>query len=119
MVASLFVLAFLIKNIDVFDVSILLILSFFYILFQVCFQGSYVFYSAMLRNIINTDNNAKVSGIGLGLGQLGNVVALGIIGPIIGSSLVIIGLNGKPLALFIGGSIIFNTLHNQSIWFFW
>ena len=79
MVASLFVLAFLIKNIDVFDVSILLILSFFYILFQVCFQGSYVFYSAMLRNITNTDNNAKVSGIGLGLGQLGNAVALGIL----------------------------------------
>lgn len=103
MVASLFILAFLIKNIDIFNVSILLTLSFFYILFQVCFQGSYVFYSAMLRNITNTDNNAKVSGIGLGLGQLGNAVALGIIGPIIGSSLVIIGLSGKPLALFIGG----------------
>lgn len=103
MVASLFVLAFLMQNLEVFSTSILLVLSFFYILFQVCFQGSYVFYSAMLRTITDTENNTKVSGVGLGLGQLGNAVALGIIGPIIGSSLVIIGLSGKPLALLLGG----------------
>src|SRR3989344_3550348 len=103
MVPPLFILAFLIQKTDILSTSILLILSFFYILFQVCFQGSYVFYSAMLRSITDTDNNAKVSGIGLGLGQLGNAFALGIIGPIIGSSLIIIGLSGKPLALLIGG----------------
>ncbi|MDO8603930.1 MAG: MFS transporter [bacterium] len=103
MVVSLFVLAFLMQNIDVFSVPVLIIVSFFYVLFQVSFQGSFVFYSAMLRGITTTENNAKVSGVGLGLGQLGNAVALGIIGPIIGSSLVIIGLSGKPIALFLGG----------------
>lgn len=103
MVGSLFALAFLIQSIETLDVSALLVLSFFYILFQVCFQGSYVFYSAMLRSITSTENNARVSGIGLGLGQLGNALALGIIGAIMGSSLVIIGLSGKPLALFLGG----------------
>ncbi len=109
MVVSLFILAFLIQKIDILSTSILLILSFFYILFQVCFQGSYVFYSAMLRSITDTDNNTKVSGVGLGLGQLGNALALGIIGPIIGSSFIIIGLSGKPLALLIGG-VLFAVL---------
>lgn len=109
MVVSLFSLAFLIQNIGVFSISILFLLSLFYILFQVCFQGSYVFYSAMLRAITDTDNNARVSGIGLGLGQLGNAFALGIIGPVLGSTLIIIGLSGKPLALFLGG-ILFALL---------
>ena len=102
MVVSLLVLAFLMKNLEVFSTSKLFIISFLYVLFQVCFQGSYVFYSAMLRTMTNTENNAKVSGVGLGLGQLGNVIALGIFGPIVGSSLIIIGLSGKPLALFLG-----------------
>jgi len=103
MVASLFVMAFMMQGINSFSVLALCVLSFFYILFQVCFQGSYVFYSAMLRQITTTDNNAKVSGIGLGLGQLGNAVALAVIGPIIGTPLIIAGLNGKPLSLLLGG----------------
>lgn len=103
MFLSIVTMAFLVQKILVFNTSILLILSLLYIVFQVCFQGSYVFYSAMLRNIASAENNAKVSGVGLSFGQLGNAIALGIIGPIIGSSLIIIGLTGKPLSFFIGG----------------
>ena len=103
MVASLFIMAFLLQRSDTLGTTMLLFLSFLYILFMVCFQGSFTFYSAMLKEITNQENNAKVSGVGLGLGQLGNVVALIIIGPIIGSSLFIIGLSGKPLALLLGG----------------
>jgi UMF1 family MFS transporter len=103
MVASLFIIAFLIQQINTLSITMLFVLSSLYILFMVCFQGSFTFYSAMLREIANSDNNAKVSGVGLGLGQLGNVVSLSLIGPIVGSSLVIIGLSGKPLALFLGG----------------
>ncbi len=102
MVASLLMIAFLLQMSNEMSTSFLLLVSFFYILFQICFQSSYVFYSALLRNITTIDNNTKVSGVGMGLGQLGNAFALGIIGPIIGSSLIVIGLSGKPLALFIG-----------------
>lgn len=103
MVISLLAMAFLTQRLEFFSPLILFILSFFYILFQVCFQGSYVFYSAMLRSISNSDNNAKISGAGISFGQLGNAIALGIIGSIVGSSLIIFGLSGKPLSLFIGG----------------
>ena len=105
MVFSLIVIAFMTQKREIFDLPFLLILSGFYILFFVCFQGSYVFYSAILRSITSVENSVKVSGIGLGLGQLGNAIALGLIGPIIGSSLIIYGLQGKPLALLIGGFI--------------
>lgn len=103
MVASLFAISFLMQNSSILSTSTLIILSLFYILFQICFQGGFAFYSAMLRSITTSDNNAKVSGIGIGFGQFGNAFALGIISPIIGSSFIIIGLQGKPLALVIGG----------------
>lgn len=103
MVISLFIIAFLIQQIDTLSMAMLFTLSFLYILFMVCFQGSFTFYSAMLREMTNSENNTKVSGVGLGLGQFGNVVSLSIIGPIVGSSLVLVGLSGKPLALFLGG----------------
>jgi MFS transporter, UMF1 family len=103
MVVSLFLIASLIRSIDSLSVFMLLILSFLYILFMVCFQGSFTFYSSMLRDMTSSENNAKVSGFGISFGQLGNVVSLSIIGPIIGSSLVIVGLSGKPLALVLGG----------------
>lgn len=103
MVISIIIMAFLTQRAGDFSVLALFVLSFLYIIFQVCFQGSYVFYSAMLRDMTDTDNNTKVSGAGLSFGQLGNALALGIIGAIIGSSLIIIGLSGKPLSLLIGG----------------
>ncbi len=105
MVISLVALAFLVSVSGLFSTPMLLIVSLFYILFQICFQGSYVFYSAMLRGITDTHNNAKVSGIGLGLGQLGNAVALIIIGPIIASAFILFGLSGKPLSFLIGALI--------------
>ena len=103
MVLSLFIIAFIMQISDSLDTITLCVLSFFYILFMVCFQGSYAFYSAILRQITTVENNTKVSGIGLGLGQLGNVFGLLVISPILGSSFVIIGLSGKPSALFLGG----------------
>jgi UMF1 family MFS transporter len=103
MFISLLALAFLTQRPGDFSLLALFVISFFYIIFQVCFQGSYVFYSAMLRSITSVDKNVKVSGMGLGLGQLGNAIALGIIGVIVGSSLIVIGLSGKSLAMLIGG----------------
>ncbi len=109
MIISLFTLAYLMQSQVIFSIPMLILVSIFYILFQVSFQSSYVFYSAMLRSISSSDNNVKISGFGLGIGQLGNAAALAIIGPLAGSSLVIVGLQGKPLALFLGG-LIFTIL---------
>ncbi len=103
MLVSLAVIAFLSQHSEIFSLNILFLLSVCYILFQVCFQGSFGFYSAMLRNISNPENSAKISGIGIALGQLGNVLSLGIIGIILGSSFVFLGLSGKPLAFLLGG----------------
>lgn len=106
MILSLLVMSFIIKNSESFGLIILFSLSFLYVLFQVCFQGSYMVYSAMLRQITDSVNNVKVSGEGYGFGQLGNAVALGVIGLIISTQIVIFGLSGKTLALF-SGAILF------------
>lgn len=102
MILSLLAMSFIVKNSETFGLVILFSLSFLYVLFQVCFQGSYMVYSAMLRDISDSINNVKVSGEGYGFGQLGNAAALGIIGLIIGTQIVIFGLSGKTLALFLG-----------------
>lgn len=105
MIISLIIIAFLVQGMATLNIPILFIISFLYILFQVCFQGSYVFYSAMLRSLTSVENNAHVSGVGLGLGQLGNAVGVAAIGSIIGTSFILFGLHGKPLSFLIGGLI--------------
>ncbi|MEK7106241.1 MAG: MFS transporter [Patescibacteria group bacterium] len=102
MVVSLVVLAFLLQRPDALTTPSLIVISIFYVLFHICFQSSSMFYSAMMRSITTNDTNAKVSGVGIGIGLLGNVLALGIAGAIAGSSLIIIGLSGKPSSLFVG-----------------
>ncbi len=105
MVISLIIMAFLVKGTAMLSIPMLIIISLLYILFQVCFQGSYVFYSAMLRSLTSVENNAHVSGVGLGLGQLGNAIGVAAIGSIIGTSFILFGLSGKPLSFLIGGLI--------------
>ncbi|HAE36504.1 MAG: Permease of the major facilitator superfamily [Candidatus Nomurabacteria bacterium GW2011_GWF2_35_66] len=102
MVISLILISFIIKGSDVFDLKILFILSFLYILFQICWQGSYSIYTAMLRQISDETSRVKISGQGYGFGQLGNALAIVIISAIIGTSVVFLGLSGKVLALFLG-----------------
>ncbi|MFZ2150298.1 MAG: MFS transporter [Minisyncoccia bacterium] len=106
MVLSLVAIAFLSQKTEVFTEATLFTLSVLYILFFTCFQGSYVFYSSMLREITDSDNSARVSGIGLGFGQLGNTMALSLIGPIMGSSFIFLGFHDKPLA-FLLGAVLF------------
>jgi UMF1 family MFS transporter len=102
MILSQIAMAFMLSKEGAFGTTQLLILSFFYLLYNICVQSSYMFYSSMLRSITNETNNTKVSGIGLGLGQLGNVLALALATPLVGSSLLIWGISGKPLALLFG-----------------
>lgn len=52
-----------------------------YIIFQIAFQGSYVFYSGFMQYFENVGHNKdRVSGFGMGLGQLGNALSIGIMG---------------------------------------
>lgn len=103
MIIALIVMSLIIKDSEVFNLTVLFSLSFLYVIFQVCFQGSYMIYSAMLRQISDSTNNVKVSGQWYGFGQLGNAIALVLIGGIISMPIVVWGLSGKTLALSLGG----------------
>jgi UMF1 family MFS transporter len=93
--------------IDWYTNSVLFWLSSLYILFQVSFQGSYVFYSSFLQDFENEGKNKdKVSSLGMGLGQLGNAISIGLIGSlVVGGSFAILGISGKSLALLVGAFI--------------
>ncbi len=107
MIFSLVLISFIVRNNEFFNIAILLLLTFLYILFQVFSQGSVSLYSAMIRKISNSNNNIKISGQGYGFGQMGNALAIVIISLIIGTSVTIFGLNGKTLAIFLGAIFFF------------
>lgn len=94
-----------------YSIPLLLVLSALYIIFQISFQGSYVFYSSFMQNFENTGHNKdRVSSLGLGLGQLGNAVSIGLMGAfVVGGSLAILGISGKSLTLILG-AILFVVL---------
>ena len=95
---------------SVASLPILLILCALYIIFQIAFQGSYVFYTAQMQELEESGHNKnKLSSVGMGLGQLGNAVSIGLMSFIVGAGLVIFGLTGKSLALFLG-AILFTIL---------
>ena len=91
--------------------STLAILCLLYILFQVAFQGSYVFYVSYLENF-KRQNKSKdeVSSYGMGFGQLGNAISIGLMGAfVVGGSFGLLGVTGKPLTFILGG-VTFITL---------
>jgi UMF1 family MFS transporter len=94
-----------------YPLFVLLFLSVAYMIFQISFQGSYIFYSAFMQHFENAgENKDRVSGFGMGLGQLGNAVSIGLMGAfVVGGSMAIFGVSGKSLAL-IFGAVIFMVL---------
>ena len=94
-----------------YPLLLLLTLSVLYIIFQISFKGSYVFYSSFMQNFEDTGHNKdRVSSLGLGLGQLGNAMSIGIMGTfVVGGSLVLWGMSGKSLTLILG-AVIFVVL---------
>jgi UMF1 family MFS transporter len=108
MVLALFAIGFMTSEFNEdYTYATLLTLCLLYILFQTSFQGSYIFYTSFMQRFKEIGHNKdKISGLGMGLGQLGNAVSLGIMGAfVIGSSLMLFGLSGKSLAMILGGII--------------
>lgn len=108
MFISLFSLAFITNfSIGNYTLFTLLLLSFLYIIFQVAFQGSYVFYSAFMQDFENEGHiKNKISSVGMGLGQLGNAISIGLMGAfVVGSTVSFFGFSGKSLALLLGAFI--------------
>ncbi len=99
----------IVTNAHVGDYTLLSLfaLSVFYMIFQVAFQGSYVFYTSYMQQFENAGyNKDRISGFGMGLGQLGNAISIGIMGAfVVGGSLAIFDIHGKSLALLLGGLI--------------
>jgi len=90
-----------------YTLFLLAMLCILYIIFQISFQGSYVFYSAFMQNFKDEGHNKdRVSSFGTGVGQLGNAVSIGIMGAfVVGGSFVIFGVSGNSLALIFGATI--------------
>lgn len=108
MVLTLFGIGFMTNALfEDYTYVMLFTLCLLYILFQASFQGSYVFYTSFMQRFKEMGyNKDKISGLGMGLGQLGNAVSIGVMGAFVaGGSLILFGMSGKSLALVLGGTL--------------
>ena len=94
------------NQINLISYGLLIFITVLYTVFQFSFQGSFAFYSAQLNKISTKENNTKVSGAGLAYGQLGNAVAIGLIGYII-AHYHFFGFYDKSLAFMLGAMMFF------------
>ena len=102
MALSLVVLAYIFESTSLMSITIQILVLIIYIFFQLCFQSSVSVYSSLLRALSSENNSVAISGRGFALGQLGNVIALALLSPLVASGAVVLGLAGKPLALLLG-----------------
>lgn len=106
---SLISLAYIGQYSDFSHTSTIVFSFFFYVLFLIMFQSSYVFYTAQLKDLADENTNTKISGNGNGFGQIGNIIGLLTVMPIVGGGIILFGISGKPLT-FIFGAVLFIIL---------
>lgn len=78
----------------------------FYFLFQYFYQGSLAFYNAFLQNFKNSKTLEKISGIGMGFGQLGNIIGIILVLPIAAGKISIFGVTGRS-GIFLAAALFF------------
>lgn len=79
-----------------------------YSCFQYFYQASFAFYDAYLRDLSGTGfSTEKVSGIGMAMGQVGNLAGLALLMPFALGKVPLFGLSGKPAAFAAGGFFFF------------
>jgi UMF1 family MFS transporter len=86
------------------EVGFSVVLLFFF--FQFFFQGALAFYNAFIRDFAQGKNLEKISGMGMGLGQLGNIVGILIVLPLAEGSFHFLGGTGRE-ATFLFAAVLF------------
>ena len=102
MLACLFIIGYLYTLAS--SPAVLFIMLLCFVCFQIAFQGSYVFYTAQMKELEEQGfNKDKLSSFGMGLGQLGNAVTIGLAGYLLTKHLSFSGFSDKGLIFIFGG----------------
>lgn len=105
-VIALLALGFVTNMVNILTMPITLAVIALYLSFHFFYQSGLAFYNAFMVSL--TENGAtpeKVSGLGMGMGQLGNVIALLVLIPIVQHEIPFVGLTGQSAAFAIGALI--------------
>lgn len=102
------------KTIDPFW-KLIIVLG-FYFLFQYFYQASLAFYDAFLKNFTHIKTAEKISGTGMALGQIGNIVGILIVFPIVAGKVFFFGTTGREAVFLFAATIFFCAF--LPVWFF-
>ncbi|MEK9159946.1 MAG: MFS transporter [Patescibacteria group bacterium] len=72
----------------------------FYFFFQLFFQGSFSFYNAFIQDFTAKKTADQVSGMGMGFGQLGNMIGILLVLPLAEGSMNLLGESGRGATFF-------------------
>lgn len=114
---SLLLLGFYANSITSLTPFALIVTIALYSCFQYFYQGSFAFYDAYLQDLKRTGMPIeKISGIGMAMGQLGNLFGLALLMSFVLGKVSFIPLSGKPAAFIVAG--VFFLLFFLPV-FFW
>ncbi len=103
-ILSLFGMGILMEGVTALTFAATLGIITLYFCFQFFYQGSFAFYDAYLRDLSGSGVSVeKVSGMGMTLGQLGNLVGLALLMPFGLGKISLPMLHGTPAVFIVGG----------------
>lgn len=106
-VLSLVALGFVTNAVGTLTTPLAVLVIALYLLFHYFYQSGATFYNALMFPLTTQGSTPeKVSGLGIGMGQLGSVVGLGLLLPVAKSGIPLLGITG-PSAAFIVGALLF------------
>ncbi len=89
-----------------FSTEAAFVILLFYFLFQFFFQGSFAFYNAFIQDFTAHKTADQVSGVGMGFGQLGNLVGILLLLPLAEGKVSLFGESGRG-ATFLAAALLF------------
>ncbi len=91
----------------VFTLPVTILVFLIYSLFNLFYMACFPFYDSLLRSLKTRNNSLEgVSGIGMGAGQVGNIVGITLLLPIATGKISLFGITGKG-GVFIAAAILF------------
>lgn len=117
-VLSLLGLGFVTSRVGTLTTPLMMLVITLYLLFHYFFQSGITFYNALMFPLtIQGSTPEKVSGFGMGIGQLGNVVGLSLLLPIAKSGIPFLSISGASAAFIVGG-LLFLVFSMPMLFFF-
>ncbi len=103
-IGSLIALGILMGFVEELNLTSIILIILLYTCFSFFYNSCFTFYNAFLSELTQSGKSLeRISGFGMGMGQIGNVIGLVLAITLAKGTISLIGFSGKPLILIVSG----------------